>query len=72
LQIVRTTGGANVAPDQVRAEETRLEHDHVGCGPGYGGFTGNSAVVEEHELTGRMLGQFIPEGLFRDPSDPFD
>ena len=72
MQIVWTTDGANVAPDQGRAEGTRLDHDHVGCGPGYGGSTGNSAAVEENELTCCVLGQFIPEGLLRDPSDLFD
>ena len=60
MQVVRTSVGANVVPDQVRAEETRLDHNHIGCGLGCGGFTGNVAAVERRERTRHVLGQFIP------------
>jgi len=63
FQIVRTTGCTKVS-DQVREEGSRLEHGHIGAG--------NLAAIERHKLTCHMLGQFIPEGLLRNPCDPVD
>ena len=51
---------------------TILEHNHFECGLRCGGFAGNLAALEQHELICSMLGPFIPEGLLRDPSNPFD
>ena len=56
----------------VPGEGTRLEHDHVGCSRRCEGFTGNLTAVEGHEFTRHMLGQFISEGLFRNPCDQVD
>jgi len=69
FQIVRTIGCTKVT-DKVLEEGSRLEHNHIGCGLVCGGLTGNLAATETHKLTCHMPGQFIPEGLCRDPCDP--